>query len=327
MSETEGDPVRKETPPPMGETPPRVTRRPSAFVLVAVAALLIGAAAFTFGIYRAAIAWNDEIAGLKNRIDTMDTRVVALEKSAAETRFATAALPDVTARLGTMDTRLASLESQIARAADRDILSGLQDRVSRLETTNEGHMLRQAAAALALANLARAVESGKSFKPELDALSAIAPGDPALGPLQPWAETGVLTLAALRARFADGARAALDAERATGEGGNFFARAWASLTSLVRVRRVGDVEGTTTADRLARAEADLGRADLSGGVMEAQSVTGAAAIALAPWLKDAEGRLAVDRAVADMDSRIVQALAAQAATPEGSGEGRAAARP
>jgi hypothetical protein len=68
------------------------------------------------------------------------------------------------------------------------------------------------------------------------------------------------------------------------------------------------VAGTTTEDRLARAQADLTRGDLASAVMETRSISGAAATPLQSWLKDADARLALDSAVADMNVRIVRAL-------------------
>jgi hypothetical protein len=76
----------------------------------------------------------------------------------------------------------------------------------------------------------------------------------------------------------------------------------------VSVRRVGDVEGNTNADRLARAQAALDRDDLSGAVLEADAVEGVAAATLVSWVKDAQARLTADRVISDMNKRAVQDL-------------------
>jgi len=295
--------------------------------MLGILALLIGAVSFTV-----ATRWRDlvgnprpasvaadaarEIMTLKAQIEALNARVAALEKSAASAQSAGASLGDAGTRLATMDTRLAALESQIAHAADRDVVVGLQQRLARLEMENTGEMLRRAAATLALANLMRAAESAAPFKEELAALVIIAPNDPALASLRPLADSGVQPIAALRARFPDAARTALDADRTNAAGGNLFARLWAGLRRLVSIRRVGNVRGTTDADRLARAQADLDRGDLSAAVTETRNLTAPATMAMAPWLKDAEAHLAVDRAVRDMDLRIAQTLAAPSQTPQ-----------
>jgi hypothetical protein len=251
------------------------------------------------------------LAALQGRLDAADTRLGALENKEANAPPSAAALADLMTRAGAGEARLTKLESGMARTADKDLQAALQARVTRLEADNRGTTLKRAAGTLALSNLARAAESSAPFKLELDALAGIEPDEPAIQSLQSYAPGGVPTLEMLRARFPDAARAALDAERTGAAGDNFFARIWASLLSLISVRRVGEVEGNATGDRLARAEAALGRGDLSRAVAEAQSVTGAGAAFLAPWLKDATARLAVDRALADIGLRIVQALAAQ----------------
>ena len=115
------------------------------------------------------------------------------------------------------------------------------------------------------------------------------------------------------------ARAALDAEPAGGADQNFFTRFWAGLRRLVSVRRVGNVEGTANEDDLARAQVYCDLGDIAGAVMEAQAVSGPAAMPLESWIKSAEARLAVDSAVTEMNARIVQALAASAAPAQSSG--------
>jgi len=263
---------------------------------------------------RTAVAGNAEqdIAEIKSRTAALDTRLAALERSAHAAQPAGAAPADIGTRLDSIDQRLGTVEVQSARAVNQDMLSALQERVSRLEAENSGDKLRQAAATLALANLARAAQENATFKPELDALAAVAPNDPALKPLQPLAANGVPTFAMLQTRFPQAAQNALDAEQAGPAPAGFFARIWASLRNLVSVRPVTVARGNTTADHLGRAQADLDRGDLTTAVIETKAISGAAATAMAPWLKDGEARLALERAIAGMNGRIVQALAQQA---------------
>ena len=282
----------------------------SVFLTIAILVLLAGAVSLAVQRFRMSNAaqlslaeFARDVAALKSEAEALNARIAMLEKSSSETQSADAQLADLTMRLGT-------LESEAARAADRDTLAQLQDRIARLESRSPSEMLKIAAATLARANLARAAEDAAPFKPELEALRAAAPDDPAVASLQPFADTGVPTRAMLAARFPDAARGGLAAERESGVDGNFVARVWAGLRGLISVRRVGDLDGMTTQDRLARAQADLDRGDLAGAVMEARAVTGPAAMPLESWLKDAQARLAVNRAVADMNARIVQVLAA-----------------
>jgi hypothetical protein len=146
-------------------------------------------------------------------------------------------------------------------------------------------------------------------------LRAIAPDDPAVGALQPYADLNVPARSVLLASFAEAARASLAAEQQANADGNLASRLWARLRGLISVRRVGDAEGATNEDHLARAQADADRGDLSGTVKEAQAMTGPAATALDAWLKNAEARLAIDSVVLDMNTRIIQALATAPAAP------------
>ena len=294
-------------PPPRKLDEPRSrARRWSGFLGIAVLVLLVGAVSLTIQRLRTGTVEADltrEIAAMTREVEAMNARVAMLESASSGAQSTSAQLADLAMRLG-------AIEGNVARAADRDALIQLQDRIARLENRSPNEMLKRATATLARANLVRATESGTSFRAELDALRATAPEDPALGLLQSAADRGVPTRTILTARFADSARAALDAERSQGIDGNFAARLWASMRRLVTVRRVRGVEGTTTEDRIARAQAACDRGDLSGAVLEVREISGASGAPLEPWLKDAETRLAVDSAMADMIARSLQALAA-----------------
>ena len=293
-------------PPPVPPTPRR-RRRFLGFFAIAILVLLAGAISLTVQRLRTSNAGvaelTREVATLKNDVAALNARADALEESSAVRQSAAAQMAELTMRLD-------ALGSDVARAADRDTLAQLKDRIAGLEHASPGEMFRIAAATLARANLARAAEQGAPFKPQLEALRIAAPEDPALGALQSAAGSGVTTRAVLAARFADAARQSLDAERSSAAGG--MAWLWASTRRLISVRRVGDVAGITTEDRLARAQADLARSDLENAVMEVRGINGAAAMPLQPWLKDAEERLALDRTIADINARIVQTLAAPA---------------
>lgn len=223
---------------------------------------------------------------------------------------APSATGDLATRLSGIEGRLAAVESGLARAGDRETLLALQSRMTRLESESSGEALRRAGLVLALATLARAASEPSAFKPQLDAIAALAPREPAVAALRPYAEAGVPTLVILAARFPDAAREALDAERIARSGEGIFGRVWSSLTGLIRIRRIGDTSGMTSADKLARAEARLARGELAIAVSEVRTLEGEAGTKMAPWLRDAEARLAVENAIAGMETRIVNALAA-----------------
>ncbi len=254
-----------------------------------------------------------ELAALTAQLQATEARIGSTDQTAQRNTVSSA---DLATRLAGVDARIDALENRVVQAADKGVQRDLQERLARLESGSSAEGTRRAANALGFALLVRAASEAQSFKEELDALSALAPADPSVAALGPYAAQGVPTLAMLRARFPEAARAGLDAERSSNSGTGILAQLWARLTGLVRVRRVGDVAGNSSADHLARAEADLGRADLAGATVETRTLTGAAGSAMASWLKDAQARIVVDRALADMDLRIVQALVTPVPQPE-----------
>jgi hypothetical protein len=284
------------------------------FFALAVIALLAGAGFFAWqqmthllSVEPEIAQLRGEIAALKSDVQALDGRVAALQQSPPN--------PDLAAQLGGIEMRLADAERMLLQAPDRQALAVLQDRLARVESGSPGEMLKNAAATLARANLARSTQASGSFKPEWEALRAAAPDDPAVGALQPYTDSAVPARSAVLASFSEAARASLAADAQANSDGNLAARLWARLRGLISVRRVGDVQGDTNEAHLARAQADVDRDDLSGAVKEAQAVKGPAATALDTWRKNAEARLAIDTAVLDMNARIVQALATAPAGP------------
>ena len=313
MSET-GQSSTPQTEASAGPLQPRKSRLFPIFFTLAVIALLAGAGFFAWQQMTHLLSVEPEIAqlrsdlaALKNDVQGLDARVAALQKSPPN--------PDLAAQLGGIETRLADAERMLSQTPDREALAVLQDRLARVESGSPGEMLKTAAATLARANLARAAQASGSFKPEWEALRAAAPDDPAVGALQPYTDLSVPARNAVLASFPQAARASLAADQQANTDGNLASRLWARLRGLISVRRVGDVQGGTNEDHLARAQADVDRDDLSGAVKEAQAVMGPAATALETWRKNAEARLAIDTAVLDMNARIVQALATAPAAP------------
>ncbi len=194
--------------------------------------------------------------------------------------------------------------------AERDRNSGaaiasLSARLDKIQTdvaaTPRG---REAAASLALVALQRVIDSGAPYQAELDVLSRLAPGRPALEALRARAETGAPTLLALKADFPEAARAArAAASRALSKGpvADFFAR----LETLISIRPAAPMAGGSAIAIISRAEDRLDKDMLAAAVTELEALPAPSSDAFSQWLADARARLAADQAIADLNAALL----------------------
>ena len=231
---------------------------------------------------------------------TLDERMTAMEQRTGEMTQSIAAL---IARLNSVEAATpADLPQRLQGFATREEQANLEARMQRVEA------LRYAASVLALARLSRAAEEEREFRREYDALAAVSAGDPGVARLAPYATRGVPTTATLRERFPEAAREAIRAERTAAADG-FWERQWARLRNALSIRRLTATRGDDSESRLARAQAALDGNNLAGAVAEVRALEGAAATVMGPWLRDAEARLAVARAIYEIEQRVTNLLA------------------
>jgi uroporphyrinogen-III synthase len=233
------------------------------------------------------------------------------------------ALRDQIATLTQRLDQLGDLESKLQEMEPR--LGALSDQVANLPRGVEQQ--RAAALIVAIGELRSALASDKGFTAELSALEDLTRADDAMRPrlkplldaLAPLAESGVPTLSQLAAGFpateiARAGEAQLGAEMTDDA---WYKRLWSgtvhALSEVFTLRPVGpDVEGDGTLARLARAEAKLGEGDLSGAVTEVKGLQGLAAETAAEWLSQAEARLTIEQAAAQLADLSTRELAPQA---------------
>ena len=108
--------------------------------------------------------------------------------------------------------------------------------------------------------------------------------------------------------FETAANAAIAAEQSA-SGEDMWTRLWANLMALVTVRAVGETQGDSTESRLARAELRLKGGDLPAAVQELQPISGAARTALDPWFSQADARVKLEKALAQLNTHAIAALA------------------
>ncbi|HJT12103.1 MAG TPA: uroporphyrinogen-III synthase [Dongiaceae bacterium] len=251
---------------------------------------------------------------------TPDPRVDSLAAENEALKQQIASLTERLDQMSNLDARVGELAPRLEALAPR--LDALDEQVAALPKSNE----QQQAVALivGVGELRSALASDKSFAAELSTLNDLAHNDEALRPrlkpivdrLAPLAESGVPTLSQLAAAFPATEIARAGEAELAGEisDDNWLKRFWRglghSISEVITVRPTGpDVEGEDTLARLARAEAKLGEGDLAAAVAEMRALTGLAAETAAEWLAQAEARLAIEEAAAQLADISTRELA------------------
>lgn len=245
------------------------------------------------------------LAGRLEKLETaLDERLAALASDLADAR----AMAEKSAEAASGSPGKDTLDAITARIGTlEEGLAGLADR-PQPEASGSGNA-KGALVALAFESLRRAAAAGKPFKAQLDALANAADGAVNLDPLEAPAAAGVAMRQALRTSLPQYLEAARDAA-AHAKDETFLDRLATNAQSVVRIRRVGPVEGDGAAAVLSRVEAAAASGALEDVVAEAQSLDGAAAKALAPWLEKARARIALDEALNAVEAQLLSGLAA-----------------
>ena len=192
---------------------------------------------------------------------------------------------------------------------------------SRLQSayTGESQPGGPQAIVLAVAQFREALANGQPFEEVFRSLKAVSGGDPAVKAavilLEKYASTGIPTLADLRERFDDIAGKIVTASKALEEDG-WMERAANQIRSLVAWRWVDQKGEVNSVDVVvANAEKRLKAGDLTAAVEAVKGLMGNPKITLVaePWLADAKGHLAAERAV---QALYVHALALLPAAKE-----------
>jgi len=212
-------------------------------------------------------------AALTERLAALEDRIASLGEggNAAADPAVSAGISELRAAQAGLQTALTELETQSSAQ-----LSGLSSRIASLEQGQAdladqlGEPGRQVdlARAIAAAGLKSAIDRGGSFMPELEAFASVAPDDPAVPELRDLAASGVPSRSELIESFPEAATTAIAAADPGDPDAGLVDRLMSSALSVVKVRRVGDVEGDTAEAITARAEARLMDGDLDAALAE-----------------------------------------------------------
>ncbi|HVI50368.1 MAG TPA: mitofilin family membrane protein [Candidatus Sulfotelmatobacter sp.] len=155
---------------------------------------------------------------------------------------------------------------------------------------------------LAVGQLRDAVDRGDPYDFELRAVRRITPPEEAatLDILAATAASGLPRRAALLNTFPLLAPGILRAS-VLPAGDGLWQRALTKLASLVSIRRI-DGTGKDTASILARTEAAIRDGDLAKAAQELSALEGEPAAKADPWIRDAQARIAADRALSALSA-------------------------
>ena len=159
----------------------------------------------------------------------------------------------------------------------------------------------------ALLRVRQAVQEGRPFAQDLLALQTIVPdaADPALVQLS---TQGVLSLEELARRLraiADELRTASVSQEPEASPAGLWESFKSKAGSLVSVRRLDEAQAL---DHVARATELIGQGDVQGAVQVLSSAQAAKPAQIEAWLKDAQARLAAEKASEDLTAKVLAQL-------------------
>ncbi|HEX2840783.1 hypothetical protein [Hyphomicrobium sp.] len=227
--------------------------------------------------------------------------VVGELRSSVESQLKSVTRPaDVSAAIGPVSTKIAELEQNV-----QNVVQSEQSRKQDAE---------RIVLSLELSNLKRALDrgQGQGYAVELEQVRKASAGQLDLGPLDKFKDTGVATLAQLKADFRPVMNAVIDADLEPADG-SVIDRLWSGAKSVVRVRKVShEADDTSTEAIVARIESALNDGQLGDVIAQAKALPQRAQPAIEDWLQKVTARHSVDQAIATLDGRLKASLSGAA---------------
>ncbi|MGE5266253.1 MAG: hypothetical protein ACM3L9_02700 [Deltaproteobacteria bacterium] len=267
-------------------------------------------------------AGKSDVARLSQSIEKLKADQARLDKSIQAAQEESGR---VSSGLDEVKATLDQHSNSFAKPADvTAAVSPVADRVSKIEGNLEGVLSRDSArqtnaerivTALELGNLRRAIDSGKNFAKELEAVNAASNGSLNLKPLEPFKTSGIPSLAEIRKDSRAALLSALDAASVS-DSASVWDRMLASARTIVRIRRTDAAEGDDTVEAIvARMEKSLNAGNLADVLAEIRKLPPETAAKLAPWTEKVVARQSVDEALTTVENELKAALIAPAVPP------------
>lgn len=261
-----------------------------------------------------------DLARLTQSVEKLKADQARLDKSVQAAQEETGR---VASSIGEMRSTIEQQGKTFAKATDvAAAVTPVTGLISKIEGSLEGVLKKEQerqshteriVTALELGNLKRAIESGKGFAEELDAVNAASGGRLDLEPLEQLKTSGVPSLTELKERARPALLAALDAGTVD-PGSSVWDRLLTSAKSVVRVRRIDAAEEDTGLEAtIARTEKALNDNRLPDVLAEIKKLPPESASKLAQWQTDVAARNSVDEAIATLENELKAALTAPVA--------------
>ena len=233
-------------------------------------------------------AIEERIGVVARRTDDIDIVARAARDKADATAAAVAELTQKMARLGSAS----DLEASTNRIAMLERMVGaMQADLAKRGVGETGD--RPVRLAVTAAALNAAVERGDAFAAELAAAKQLAPdSSTTLGPLDPYAASGLPSAAALSRELLALTGALAQTSGTTPREGGFLDRLQANAERLVRVRPLDEPPGDDPTSVLTRIEQRASQADISGALAELAKLPAPARAPAQAWIAKAQARLA-----------------------------------
>jgi hypothetical protein len=222
------------------------------------------------------------------------------------------------ARLDQLEQSVAALKNGGIAPADDSRIDALSSQVEQLsarlaevaEAPPADQRTSAAARGMAFASLRAAAERGEPFREELALLRLLGVDAAALAQLDP-AKDGVPSKAAIATSFDGLADAIVAASAPASADSSVLERIWDQARSFVSVRPVGPISGSSPDAIVSRMRASIAAGDITAALAERAALPEAGKTASAAWARDAEARLALDRALIGLERAIETAAATQ----------------
>ena len=253
----------------------------------------------------------------------LTARLTALEAARGDQAKTATALQQLTQRIAGLEAKPAAPAPPAADLTPvQQQLAALSKAVADLNATVAGIEAKpppappaadpgNAALALVLLQIREAVDVARPFKPEYEALLALARNHPdiaaAAAPLEGPAAAGVASRAALVERLRQLAPQIATAAPPPADPG-WWEQITGPLRSLVTIRRIEGAAQTAEEAAVGNAQRALGSGDLAGAIAALDGLNGPAKATAEPWLRMARDRLAVEATLRRIEALMTAQL-------------------